>query len=170
VQLRCARMWSKTRGMSDLGRPSGWEDLPVNARPSWARETGRPGSASSSSASVHRRQSDDRFGGYRESPRRDAGWALGFMPLAVLVAQYGLTFLLARELQPSRLHTSGAATSLFGFASGAAFSLIGLAFLVIGPVIVYIGTQDIVLTLCYLGVRWLEGYLLSFVLTAALLS
>jgi hypothetical protein len=50
------------------------------------------------------------------------------------------------------------------------FAVLGLAFTVFGLLIVYNGTHDIGLTIGYLVIRSIEGYLLSFVLTAAVLT
>ena len=101
---------------------------------------------------------------------RGAGWALGFMPLAMLAAQYAITFVLAKQLGAAQLHAGSTASPFLGLASGVGFSLVGLAFIVIGPLIVYSATQDIGLTVGYFVVRWIEGYFLGFVLTAAVLA
>jgi hypothetical protein len=101
--------------------------------------------------------------------QRGAGWALGFMPLAMLAAQYAITIVLAKQLGAAQ--TQGSTASPFvGIASGGEFALLGLAFTVIGPLIVYSGTQDAGLTVGFFVVRWIEGYLVSFVLTGAVLT
>ena len=101
---------------------------------------------------------------------RGAGWALGFMPLAMLAAQYAITIILAKQLGAAQTHAGSTPSPFVGLASGGGFALLGLAFTVIGPLIVYSATQDAGLTVGFLVVRWIEGYLISFVLTAAVLT
>jgi hypothetical protein len=92
----------------------------------------------------------------------------------MLAVQYGITFALAKGLAANLLHAHSAAAPFaapfIGFASGSIYAIVGLALTVIGLVIVYNGTLDFGLTLGYFIVRWIEGYLLSFVLTAAVLA
>jgi hypothetical protein len=101
---------------------------------------------------------------------RGAGWALGFMPLAMLAAQYAITIVLAKQLGAAQTHAGSSPSPFVGIASGGGFALLGLAFTVIGPLIVYSGTQNASLTVGFFVVRWIEGYLVSFVLTGAVLA
>jgi hypothetical protein len=104
------------------------------------------------------------------SGHRGAGWALGFMPLAMLAAQYAITIVLAKQLGAAQTHAGSTPSPFVGIASGGGFALLGLAFTVIGPLIVYSATQDAGLTVGFFVVRWIEGYLVSFVLTGAVLA
>lgn len=92
------------------------------------------------------------------------------MPLVVLVVQCAVTFALVRSVGTSQFHTGSAASPLLGFASGGVFALVSLGLTVGALLLVYEGTHDFALTLGYFVVHWIEGYLLSFVLTAAVLA
>jgi hypothetical protein len=92
------------------------------------------------------------------------------MPLAMLVVQTVVTFVLAKQLMHVELHANRAASPFVNFASGSTFAFIGLAFTVMGPVIVYLGTNDGLLTLGYFVVRCIEGFILSVVVTASVLA
>jgi hypothetical protein len=138
---------------SDRG-PQGAVALTAEQSAAWGNE--RP-------AAAHSRPSSSKG-------HRGAGWALGFMPLAMLAAQYAITIVLAKQLGAAQTHAGSTPSPFVGIASGGGFALLGLAFTVIGPLIVYSGTQDAGLTVGFFVVRWIEGYLVSFVLTGAVLA
>jgi hypothetical protein len=92
------------------------------------------------------------------------------MPLAMLVAEYAITFALAKPLGATELHSGAAASPLSGVAAGGAFALVGIVLSVVGLMIVYNRTQDVGLTVGYFFVRWIEGYLLTFIMTAGVLT
>src|SRR5689334_16158979 len=113
--------------------------------------------------------SGDSFRPRRISGRHGAVWALGFMPLATVGVQFGLNYILARQMV-SRPHSSQALSPFLGFASGWEFALVGFVIWFGGLLILYNGTQDVSLTVGYLVVRWIESYLLNFVLAGSLLT
>ena len=92
------------------------------------------------------------------------------MPLVMVVVQYGVTFVLVKALGAAQFQTGSAASPLLGFASGGVFALVSLGLTFGGLWIVYDGTQDFGLTFGYFVIHWIEGYLLSFVVTAAVLA
>jgi hypothetical protein len=105
-------------------------------------------------------------------PRRYRGawWALVFMPLAMLGVQYGISYLLLKSSQNVELRAISATAPLLGLFTGSVFELLSLACLAIGVLIVYALTNSFSLTLAYVCVRWLLGYILSIVVTTATLA
>jgi hypothetical protein len=91
------------------------------------------------------------------------------MPLATLVLQLAVDYFLAKQLV-NHPRSSAALAPFLGFASGSAAALVGFVIWLGGLLIVYNGTQDAVLTLGYLVVRWVESFLLNAILTASLLA
>jgi hypothetical protein len=92
------------------------------------------------------------------------------MPPIVVVVVTVVTFVLAMVLGTAQVHTGSAVGQFLGVASGGTIVIVGFGILVAGMVIVYKGTHSIGLTIGFFVVHWLEGFILSFVLTVALLA
>jgi hypothetical protein len=90
-----------------------------------------------------------------ETRRRGSGWALGFMPLATVAIQYGIDYVLVRGLHTPELFT-------------VPLSGIGIAVYVLGTFVVYVGTRDVALTVGYLVVRWIEGFIAALIVGTAI--
>lgn len=101
---------------------------------------------------------------------RGAWWALVFMPLATLGVQYGVSYLLLKSSQNIELRGITPAAPLLGVFTGSVFEVLSLACLAIGVLIVYALTNEFSLTLGYLCVHLLLGYILSVVVTTAMLA
>jgi hypothetical protein len=87
---------------------------------------------------------------------RGAPWAIVFMPLVTLAIQYGITYAAFK---------AGGVSVL----TGTAISLLGLALTAVGMLLVYEGTRNLALTVGFFFVRSFEGFILSAVLTTAIL-
>jgi hypothetical protein len=103
--------------------------------------------------------------------RRGAWWALVVVPVATFAAQYGISVLMLKTLDtPELLRPTSPVAPFLGLFMDSTFVLLSLACVVIGAMVVFASTDAFMLTIGYVGVRWLLGYVLSVLATPALLT
>jgi len=153
--------WSIVGGKnvcSACGQPYEPSPVPGLTKPAGSRALLAPVGAQSTALFSYERPANESNQRRGARALRGPVWALGVMPPVMIAVGWLIQIAI---LKSSARHTVLVVPAL---------GVIGFGCFILGIVIVYIGTNDFVLTIGFIVVGWIESYFVGLVLSAALMG